>query len=386
MLDASWSTGAGAVAAQTFGWFALTVLAYRIAVIPLTAVNVLANLPGQLPPAGLAVVLAGLLAANLALLAGAVGGRPSRLLEANALLGVDVLVAVAVSLWASAAMRPGSFYLMGHDGFLPYVLAVVVLWTTLRGARTGVVLLAGVAVLELAMGLANGVGLAAVGWPELLGRLATSCLAVTLPLAVMAFARRGGRLQAAEGLRAGRATERARLLRDTHELARHTLETIAARAGADQPAVERVWEVRALALGQAAELRAILHADGEQPLGGLAAGLRALAAQSRREGLAVELVTSQLNEHLPVPASAALLDAARQALACAAFAEAGRVVVRAVRRPDGVEVTVRGHGGNPDGGGGIGECIGQGLRRVGGRVEVWSAPGRGTRVTLWAPA
>jgi signal transduction histidine kinase len=377
----------GALAAQTFGWFALAVLGYRIAVIPITAVNTLANLPGQIPLPPVAVVLGVLLAANLALLAGGVTGRPSGLLESNALLAVDVLVAVAVSLWISATMPYGSFYLMGHDVFMPYVLAVVVLWTTLRGARTGLVLLAGVAALELAMGLVNGVGLAGVGWPEFVNRVATACLAVTLPLVVMAAARRGGRLQAAEGLRAGRATERARLLAETHDRALCTLDTIGARASTDDPPTVRVREVQALARGQAAELRAILQADDEHAHDGLAAGLRALADQSRRDGLAVELVTNQLGTEPGAPASLALVGATREALVWARSAEAHRVVIRAITRPDGVQVTVRGHGdgSHPDGPGKLTDPIGEELRRAGGRVETWSAPGRGTRVTLWAP-
>jgi signal transduction histidine kinase len=382
------ATNPGALAAQTFGWFALAVLVYRVAVIPITGVNILANLPGEVPLGALAVVLGGLLAANLALLAGAVSGRPSGLLESNALLGTDVVVAVAVSLWVAAAMPHGNFYLMGHDAFMPYLLSVVVLWTTLRGARTGLVLLAGAAVLELAMGLVNGVGLAAVGWPEFANRLATSCLAVALPLVVMTAARRGGRLQAAEGLRAGRETERARLLRDTHERALQSLETIVARADASDPPAVRVREVQSLARGQATELRAILQANGEHPHDGLVAGLRALATRSRRDGLAVELVTNQLGKDPGPSASAALLDATREALGCAVSGEARRVVIRAITRPDGVEVTVRGHGdgGHPDGRGTVSDPIGEGVLRAGGRVEIWSAPGRGTRVTLWAPA
>jgi signal transduction histidine kinase len=378
----------GALAAQTFGWFALAVLVYRVVVIPITGVNVPANLPGEVPLGALAVVLGGLLAANLVLLAAAVSGRPSGLLESNALLGTDVVVAVAVSLWVAAVMPHGNFFLIGHDAFMPYVLSVVVLWTTLRGARTGLVLLAGAAVLELAMGLVNGVGLAAVAWPELASRLATSCLAVALPLVVMAAARHGGRLQAAEGLRAGRETERARLLADTHERALQTLETIAARAGADDPPTVRVREVQALARSQAAELRAILHADGEHPHDGLVAGLQALASQSRRDGLAIELVTNQLGKDPGRLATAALLEATREVLGCAVSGEAHRVVIRAVTRPDGVEVTVRGHGdgSHPNGHSMVSDRIGEGVRRAGGRMEVWSTPGRGTRVTLWAPS
>jgi signal transduction histidine kinase len=382
------AANAGALAAQTFGWFALAVLGYRIAVIPITAVNTLANLPGQIPLGPLAVLLGALLVANLALLAGGGSGRPSGLLESKALLGTDAVVAVAVSLWVSAAMPQGSFYLMGHDVFMPYVLAVVVLWTTLRGARTGLVLLAGVAALELVMGLVNGVPLEAVGWPEFVNRFATACLAVTLPLVVMAAARRGGRLQAAEGLRAGRETERARLLAATHERALHTLDTIAAQATSNDPPTVRVREVQALTRGQAAELRAILQADGGHAQDGLAAGLRALADQSRRDGLAVELVTNQLATESGPAASLALLEATQEALLWAASAQARRVVIRAITRPDGVQVTVRGHSdrSHPDGPSKPSDPIGPELRRVGGQVEAWSAPGRGTRVTLWAPA
>jgi signal transduction histidine kinase len=382
------ATNAGALAAQTFGWFALAVLVYRIAVIPITAVSVLANLQGEVPLDALAVVLGGLLATNLALLAGGVAGRPSGLLESKALLVTDVVVAVAASLWVAAVMPQGNFFLMGHDAFMPYLLSVVVLWTTLRGAGTGLVLLAGVAVLELMMGVVNGVGLAAVGWPEVANRLATSCLAVALPLAVMAAARWGGRLQAAEGLRAGRQTERAQLLADTHEGALQTLETIATRAGADDPPAVRVREVQALARGQAAELRAILQADSEHPHDGLAAGLRALATQCRRDGLAVVLVTNQLGKDPGPSASAALLAATGEALGCAVSREARRVVIRAITRPDGVLLTVRGHGdGNdPDSPGKIDDHIGEELRQAGGRVEIWSAPGRGIRVSLWAPS
>jgi hypothetical protein len=198
------TAGADALAAPTFSWFAVAVLAYRVAVVPIVAVSSLAIVPGEIPPATLAVMLGPLLIANLALLIGALTGRLRGWLESNALLGVDILIAVAIDLWVSSLIRPGSFYLMGRDIFLAYPLSVVVLWTTLRGARTGLMLLAGTVLLELAMGVVNGVELDAISWPEFLSRLATSCLAVVLPLVVMSFARQGGRLQAAEGLRAGR--------------------------------------------------------------------------------------------------------------------------------------------------------------------------------------
>jgi signal transduction histidine kinase len=387
-------SAASAAAAQTFGWFAVAVLAYRVGVVPITAFNFLADAPGEFPPATVAVVLGLLLTANLTLLVGSLTGRLRGLLESDALLGVDVAVAVAVTLWAGTLIRPGSFYLMGRDVFLVYALAVVVLWTTLRGARTGLILLGGTVLLELLTGIVNGVPLSGIHWPEFLNRSSTSCLAVVLPLVVMAFARQGGHLQAAEGLRTGRETERARLLHDTNQLALHTLQRIAVQADASglSPA-ERLRAVRALARDQAAQLRAILQAGPEHSGANLAAGLRALAAQARRDGLAVELVISQLHEQLPHSLSAALLEAAGQALAAAARpADATRAVVHATSRPDGIKITIRDYGtrpgpaADPDGMGSGDQRLGGRLQAIGGRVEVWSAPGRGTRVTLWAPS
>jgi nitrate/nitrite-specific signal transduction histidine kinase len=102
--------------------------------------------------------------------------------------------------------------------------------------------------------------------------------------------------------------------------------------------------------------------------------------------LAVELVSSQLSAEPGSATGAALLAATHEALRWVAAAKARRVVIRAISRPDGVQVTVRGHGDGPESNGRPSDHIGQELRRVGGRVETWSAPGRGTRVTLWAPA
>jgi signal transduction histidine kinase len=385
---------ASAAAAPTFGWFAVAVLSYRVAVVPMTAIYCLANVPRQFAPATLTAVLGTLLVANLALLVGSVTGRARGLLESNAFLAADVLVAAVVCLWASTVVQPGSYFLVARDPFQVYALSVVVLWTTLRGARTGLVLLGGTVLVEALAGAINGVAVDAINWLEVLNRFSSWCLGVVLPLVVGAFARLGGRQQAAEGLRAGREAGRARLLRDTNQLALHTLQRIAVRAGAGElPPSQRLREVRALARDQAAELRAVLQADAEHLRDGLAAGLRALVAEARRQGAAVELVTSGLDKQLPNHLSAALLDATRQALAAAGEAGNGtRAVVRARILPDGIEVTIRDHGPRTDPTGAPGSReradheVGERLRAVGGRVEVWSAPGRGARVTLWAPA
>jgi signal transduction histidine kinase len=279
--------GIDAVTAEAFGWFAVAVLAYRVAVVPIAGVNSLANVP-EIPLVALTLVLGPLLIGNLALLVGVANGRLRGLLKSNAFLVADVAIAAAANLWASMVIEQGSFNRSGRDALMPYALAVLVLWTTLRGARTGLALLAGVVLLELAMGIVNGVAPGEVDWWVFLGRFATASLAVFLPLVVIRFARQGGREQAAAGLRAGRETERARLLRDIHEQALRTLDRVVAQATTrDLPAAERLREIRSLAIGQAADLRAVLHADGDQPSGELAAGLRRLAAEYRSDGLAV---------------------------------------------------------------------------------------------------
>jgi signal transduction histidine kinase len=177
------------------------------------------------------------------------------------------------------------------------------------------------------------------------------------------------------------------------------LEAIALRAGMDDAAdnsapAQRLQEVRATALQQAAELRVVLREDSaRQGHDKLASGLRALAGEFLRRGLHTELVTGGLDRDPPPPVAAALVGATREALTnVAKHAGSGRAVVRAVSRPDGVEVTVRDHGRGFDPtadrgrfGFGIEQSITRRMHEVGGRAELWSAPGRGTRVTLWGP-
>ena len=67
-----------------------------------------------------------------------------------------------------------------------------------------------------------------------------------------------------------------------------------------------------------------------------------------------------------------------------------QVVVRAATRPDGVSVTIRDHGkgfalDSSPAGFGLTRSVVDRMQEVGGTAEVWSEPGRGTRVTLWVP-
>jgi hypothetical protein len=256
-------------------------------------------------------------AADLLLLGGVALGRLRWLLRSNIFLTAEIVIAVLLNLWMSAAMPHGTLASGGHDTFWWYSISTVALWTGLRGARTGAAMVVGAAVLQLGMIRVNGSTMDPAGWMQFLFRYAWMCLAFGLAVLMMRLARQGTRMA-------------------------------------------------------------------------VAAGLRRLAAQSRRDGFAVELIT-QLNGQLPPATSAAMLEAARQALVNAAGRSgATNAVVRAVARPDGVEVTIRDHGTvdaapGLDGPVGPEPEVGEGLRTIGGRVEVRSAPDRGTKVTLWAP-
>jgi signal transduction histidine kinase len=373
---------------QTLSWFAVAALAYRLAITPILVAGALGNLETDLPRsllAAMGVVLTG----DLVLLVGVLLGRFGRLLRSTAFFAVDLAVAAGLNLWATSTLPHGTFLLTGRDIVWGYGLGVISFWTALRGPRTGAALLAGGVVLHLLMARLNGALYDFDGWMTFVARIAWLALAFGLAWVLVALARQGSRAAVAEGLRAGREAERARLLRETHDTVLQTLEAIALRSGGDA-AAERLREIRATALQQATALRAVLREDTARQ-GGLAAGLRALTEELLRRGFHTELVTGELDGDPPPAVTAALVGATREALTNAAkHAGTGRAVVRAVSRPDGVEVTVRDHGRGFDPGAeragfGVDRSIATRMREVGGRAELWSAPGRGTRVTLWAP-
>jgi signal transduction histidine kinase len=187
------------------------------------------------------------------------------------------------------------------------------------------------------------------------------------------------------GVRLATEQERNRQHRVLHDSALQALEGLGGRwSGGDE-------ELRARARQEAARLRrAIQGADGEG--GDLLAGLEAVVDDSTGRGLRVELVTAELDRDPDPAVVSALLAATREALVnVTKHAGVARAVVRAVSDEGGVRVTVRDHGAGFDPaavarGFGLTQSVGGRMAEVGGTVDVWSAPGRGTRVTLWGPA
>ncbi len=148
--------------------------------------------------------------------------------------------------------------------------------------------------------------------------------------------------------------------------------------------------VRAQARKEAATLRRAIAGEG---LGGpgLITGLHTLATEFFERGLHVELIVGEVDDE-PDPAVAeALCLACREALTnIVKHSGVSTTVVRAAPVEDGVRVTVRDQGAGFDAsiemeGFGLKNSIVGRLEEVGGRAEISSSPGRGTKVELWAP-
>lgn len=329
-----------------------------------------------------------LLAPNLALLAGVAFSRFRWLLRSNAFFAADLLVTVALQLWAASILQHGTVFLPGPDVMWAYICGTLALWTVVRGIGTGAVLLGGGLVLEFASAWVNGMGFRA-GWVFLLGHFLYLCVAFILAWFIMRLARRGAQVVVAEGLRAGREAARADALRKLHEPALQTLARLARLATEGEPlAEERLREGRGIALNQISDLRTELDQADARARGGLAGGLEALATEFRGMGLRVELLTAELDSDPPAPVTEALVRAAREALTnVTKHAGVAHVVVRAANSADWVEVTVRdqGRGFDPQAltsGYGLAHAVRQRMVDVGGEAEVWSAQGRGVRVRL----
>jgi signal transduction histidine kinase len=170
-----------------------------------------------------------------------------------------------------------------------------------------------------------------------------------------------------------------------HDSALQTLEALARDTSLS------LSDVRKLAGAEAAALRRAISDDEGQPAD-LVARLHGVADRLRRRGLKVELVTAELVSDPEPAVIAALSDAAGEALTnVAKHAGADRVVVRLSSVQCGIRLTVRDHGKGYDtaaqkGGFGQQYSIRKRMEEVGGRSEIWSEPGRGTRVELWAPS
>jgi signal transduction histidine kinase len=205
----------------------------------------------------------------------------------------------------------------------------------------------------------------------------------------------------------GVVAERERLAREVHDTLAQgytsivvLAQTATAQLATDPGgAAERLGLIEEVARENLAEARAMVAAFAPVALesAGLVQALERLAERFAREtGVATRLDTAALGQGLPLPRAqeVVLLRGAQEALTnVRRHAAASAVVLRVSRVGDGdaaqlsVHVEDDGIGFDPAGTAGVGLA---GLRdraeQVGGAVDVASAPGQGTRVTVRVPA
>lgn len=304
------------------------------------------------------------------------------------LLAIDLVVSCAVGL-SSAALPLDSQMPFHAVLWFPYH-GTVMLWTVLLRAKWGWV------------SAAAGVGLFTVVFTsrhlyqqDMLPLLLSHTVWLGLPLGVAVIAsmllRRIVHEVLAHGVRVGRSRGQVQMSRTLHDTVLQTLESIAMRTDEerDMPQ-ERLSQLRLAAARQAAELRQQLI---RSPAGdaGLARVLRDLVPEFAGRGVRVELVMPDpAGTDLEPATQAAIGDATREALLnVAKHAGVAKAVVSVRIVAEGAEIIVRdrGQGFEPDEDAGFGirqSMVGR-MREVGGGAQIWSKPGRGTRVRLTAP-
>jgi signal transduction histidine kinase len=150
-------------------------------------------------------------------------------------------------------------------------------------------------------------------------------------------------------------------------------------------------EAQALCRGEAARLRRALQGLGPYPMGDLLGSMSALVDEFAPAGLRVEFTSDGSLGDLPEDRLAALVFASREALTnVRRHARVGSAVMNATEGEDGCQVVIRDQGRGFDTSVrresfGLSNSILGRISEVGGRAEVWSELGRGTRVTLWVP-
>ncbi len=205
---------------------------------------------------------------------------------------------------------------------------------------------------------------------------------------------------AATERRQGVLTERARLAREIHDTVAQGLSSIqmllhaAEAADGDRPGLEHIRLARSTAAEGLADTRRFIRELAPPTLdAGLSAALQRLGRQHEREGLHVRVAgPDPADTDLPMDVQTALLRIAQGALANVSRHSAASTVLVELST-SGTTATLRvrddGRGFEPASvGDGVGSSDSFGLRamaervdQLGGRLDVESAPGRGTTVT-----
>jgi signal transduction histidine kinase len=306
-------------------------------------------------------------------------------------LGIGVLLNFAVATTVPAAVQP-----FAVDVSWTWLVGTFGLWASLLGVPGTLWLLLAAIPLRALLTLAGGLPLTdPLAVTRSIGCLVGLVVAVLTMAGFLVLSGAGGRFAVLAGIRHGTRIERDRNRRLLHDTVLQTLDALAITPPAPEtdPAA-RLAEVRDVLGGEAAALRRrIMETPPEHGSRGFVAELGDLVTEMAGHGLRTQLVAADFDDQvLSAARRTALRDAVREALRNAAkHAGTNQIVLRVEDRDGGISAVVRDHGVGFDPavrppGFGIRESITARLAEVGGRSSIDSAPGAGTRVTLWVPA
>ncbi|MFF0146358.1 signal transduction histidine kinase [Amycolatopsis sulphurea] len=305
-------------------------------------------------------------------------------------LAAGVLLNVTVAVLAPAAVQPFAI-----DLAWTWMIGTVAMWAGTRGLPTALLLLAAALPFRAVLSLIGGRAFdEPVALSRSVGDLIGLAVAIVITFVVLILLGTGSRVAFDFGLRSGREAERRRTQRLLHDSVLQSLEAFGLPAPDDEErAATRLGELRRAARAEAAGLRRTITEPVQPgPNRGFVVELANVAAEMAREGLRTQLVTADFaDDRLSAERRTALREAVREALRnTAKHSGTGQVVLRVEERDGGITVVARDQGRGFDPGGqapgfGISQSIEARLTEVGGTGRVESAPGRGTRVTLWVP-
>ncbi|MEV6905586.1 ATP-binding protein [Amycolatopsis sp. NPDC051071] len=287
-------------------------------------------------------------------------------------LGVAVLLALGAAFVASPTITSITW---------THLMGTVMIWTLLRGALAGALVIGGVVALQSLLATAS-----------LLGLFLALGTALVASLAIVGLVGASMRFALGFGEQQGRAAERERHRRDVHDTVLQVMESFAIPAPADEldPAAS-LDRVRRTARAQAMRIRISLEHEPATRTG-LHQRLRLLAAEMAAEGLRVEVVVQDAGgPDIAEETAETLHDAAREALRnTLKHSGTRRAVVSVEEIGGGVSLTVRDHGAGFDVGDrrrgfGLENSIIARMAEIGGYARIESSPGLGTRVVLLGP-
>ena len=375
---------------RTVGWIAVAVLMLRSVALPISVANIPQMFPSLSITSSAAVIT--ISAVNLILTVLAATGRMVDKWDSRVFLAADIALAVALTVWASYIVPASALLGPDRDVVVLYSLATVGLWTSVRGWRFGAMLVVAGTALNITLAAIRGSAMSMAASLQLAGRTGWLAAGLLVALIIMLFARQTARLGDASGVRFGHAVEHAEVLRELHDTALQSFGQIAQRGSDARLAIEeRLANISTFAAEQAAGLRLAIAGVADTGERTLVENLQHLARVFEASGLIVTLQSSELKAEPPKLAEHVLLGAVREVLNNVvkhARVRYARVLV--LSRASMLSIVVEDHGvgfrpGADEQGYGIPNSVRRRIRDLGGQVDIWSAPGEGTRVTLTLP-